>query len=57
LQLIAGVGHVHERANTILVVVGGEQNDARFRFGKAQFNPALLIVEWLVMMVNPNFSV
>jgi hypothetical protein len=48
LQIVAGVGHVHERANPALVLIGGEQNNAGFRFRNAQFNPALLIVERLV---------
>src|SRR5207253_1664703 len=48
LQIVASVGHVHKRANPVLVVIGGEQNNARFRFGNAQFDPALLFVERLV---------
>ena len=48
LQIVAGVGHVHERANPALVLNGGEQNNARFRFRNAQLDPALLIVERLV---------
>ena len=48
LQMITGVGHVHERPNAVLVVIGGKQNNARFRFGNAQFDPALFIIKRLV---------
>jgi hypothetical protein len=48
LQIFAGVGHVHERANPVLVLIGGKQDNASFRFRNAQFDPALLIVERLV---------
>ena len=48
LQVIAGIGHVHKRADAVFLLVAGEQHDARVCLWNAQLDPALFIVEWLI---------
>jgi hypothetical protein len=48
LDVITGVGHVHERADSFFISLRGKQHHTRIRFRNSQFDPALLLIKRLI---------